>query len=67
MRKKFIIIIAVLVGMSCTLGMLDFLLDSWESRELISKIIGILALFGWVYITYGMVTLKFKWIRRLTK
>ena len=67
MRKKFIIIIAVLVGMSCTLGMLDFLLDSWESRGLISKIIGILALFGWVYITYGMVTLKFKWIRRLTK
>ena len=67
MRQKFIIIIAALVGMSCTLGMLDFLLDSWESRGLISKIIGFLALFGWVYITYGMVTLKFKWIRRLTK
>lgn len=67
MRKKFIIIIAALIGMSFTLGMLDFLLDSWESRGFISKIIGFLALFGWVYITYGMVTLKFKWIRRLTK
>ena len=50
MRKKFIIIIAALIGMSFTLGMLDFLLDSWESRGFISKIIGFLALY---YLWYG--------------
>lgn len=67
MKKKIIVIIAALVGMSCTLGMLDFLLDSWESRGWFRRIIGFGALLGWIHITYGMITLKFKWIRRLAE
>lgn len=67
MKKKIIVIIAALIGMSCLIGMLDFLLDTWESRGWFSRFIGFLALNGWVYITYNMITLKYKWIRRLAE
>ncbi|MBE6287034.1 MAG: hypothetical protein E7099_02425 [Mediterranea massiliensis] len=67
MKKKIIIIITALIGMSCILGMLDFLLDSWETRGWFRRIISFAALLGWVYITYNMITLKYKWIRRLAK
>ena len=67
MKKKIIISIAALVGMSCLLGLLNFLLDSWETKGWYSKIIAFFALLGWAYITYGMITLKFKWIRKLAE
>ena len=67
MRKKIIVSITALICMSCLLGMLDFLLDTWESRGLIRKILGLLALMGWVYITFNMITLKYKWIRKLAE
>lgn len=67
MKKRIIVIIAALIGMSCTLGMLDFLLDSWETRGWWYRIIGFIALLGWVHITYNMITLKYKWIRRLAE
>lgn len=46
MKKKIIVIIAALVGMSCILGMLNFLLDSWEAKSWFHRIIGFVALLG---------------------
>lgn len=66
-KKKIIVIIAALISMSCLLGMLDFLLDTWESNGWYRRVISLLALLGWVHITYNMITLKYKWIRKLTE
>ena len=67
MIKKTLYIIAALISMSCLLGMLDFLLDTWESNGWYRRVISLLALLGWVHITYNMITLKYKWIRKLTE
>lgn len=67
MKKKIIVSLCVLVGMSCLLGMFTFLLDTWGERNFLRKGIGILALMGWVVITYRMATLKYKWLRRLAE
>lgn len=67
MKKKIIVIIAALIGMSCLLGMLDFLLDTWETNSWFRRVINFLALIGWGQITYNMITLKYKWIRKLAE
>ena len=67
MKKKIIVGFVALVGMSGLWGMFVFLFDTWETRSLIHKIIGFLAIIGWAYITYNMITLKYKWIRKLAK
>ena len=67
MKKKIIVSIAALICMSCLLGMIDFLLDTWETRNLFRKILGLMALLGWGCITYNMITLKYKWIRKLAE
>lgn len=67
MKKKVIISLAAIVCMSCLLGMLAILLDSWESRNWFRRAISIVALLGWGYITYNMITLKYKWIRKLAE
>lgn len=67
MRKKIIVIAAALIGMSCLLGMLAFLLENWETRSFLRKAVGTAALLGWVHITYNLMTLKYKWIRKLTE
>lgn len=67
MKKKIIVSLSALIGMSCLLGMLAFLLDSWETSSIFRKVIGIIALLGWVGITYSLVTLKYKWIRKLAE
>lgn len=67
MKKKIIVSLAALIGMSCLLGMLAFLLESWETRSFLHKAVGIAALLGWVYITYNLATLKYKWIRKLAE
>lgn len=67
MKKKIIVSLGALIGMSCLLGMLAFLLDSWETSSIFRKVIGIMALLGWVCITYSLVTLKYKWIRKLAE
>lgn len=67
MKKKIIVSLCALVGMSCLLGIFAFLMDTWEERTFLRKCIGILALMGWVIITYRMTTLKYKWIRRLAE
>jgi len=67
MKKKIIVSIAAAIGMSCLLGMLNFLLDTWESNGWYRRIISFLALLGWAYITYNMITLKYKWLRKLAE
>lgn len=66
-KKKIIIIIAAAVSMSCLLGMFNYLLDTWESDGWFRKVISFFALLGWVHITYNMITLKYKWIRKLAE
>lgn len=53
--------------MACILGMLDFLLESWEESGWFRRFLSFLALLGWVHITYNMVTLKYKWLKKLTE
>ena len=67
MKKKIIVSISALICMSCLLGMIDFLLDTWETRNLFRKVLGGMALMGWVCITYNMITLKYKWLRKLAE
>lgn len=67
MKKKIVIASAAIVGMSGFLGMLDFLLDTFESSGWFARAIRFLALIGWGYITYNLVTLKYKWIKKLAE
>ena len=67
MKKRIIVSISALICMSCLLGMIDFLLDTWETRNLFRKVLGGMALMGWVCITYNMITLKYKWLRKLAE
>ena len=67
MKKKIIICLATLIGMSGLWGMFVSLLNTWDTRSLIHKIIGLFALMGWGYITYNLITLKYKWIRKLAE
>lgn len=67
MKKKIIVSLCVLVSMSCLLGMFTFLMDTWGERNFLRNGVGVLALMGWVVITYRMATLKYKWIRRLAE
>jgi hypothetical protein len=67
MKKKIIICLAALIGMSGLWGMFVSLLNTWDTRSLIHKIIGLFALMGWGYITYYLITLKYKWIRKLAE
>ena len=67
MKKKIIVIIMAIVGMACILGMLDFLLESWEESGWFRRFLSFLALLGWMHITYNMVTLKYKWLKKLTE
>lgn len=67
MKKKIIVSIAALVCMSCILGCICILFDKWETDSSFEKLIRLLAILGWVYITYNMITLKYKWIRKLAE
>ncbi|MBO5250614.1 MAG: hypothetical protein J6B31_01230 [Bacteroidaceae bacterium] len=63
MKKKIIISITAAIVMSCLLGIISYLVDTWECHKVVRWII----LVGWVYITYNMITLKYNWIRKLAE
>ncbi len=63
--KKIIYWIVVLLCASATLGMLSILIRTWDIAPVFHKCVKILVLTGWVYITYGALTLKFKCLRKL--
>ncbi|MBO4984251.1 MAG: hypothetical protein J6C87_01230 [Bacteroides sp.] len=65
MKKKVIIAIAALVSMSCLLAVVALLLESWPADATYRRIMRFFALLGWVVITYRMITLKYKWLKRL--
>lgn len=67
MKKKVVVIIAIIICMSAILSMLNLLFKSWESTGWLRNSMRIVALIGWVYITYNMITLKYNWIKKLTK
>ena len=63
MKKKILVSLSVTIVMSCLLGIASYLLDIWECH----KVVRWLILIGWVYITFNMITLKYKWIRKLAE
>lgn len=65
MKKKVIIAIAALVSMSCLLTVIALLLENWPADTTYRRIMRFFALLGWVVITYRMITLKYKWLKRL--
>lgn len=64
MKKKIVVVVGAAIAMCCLWGVFAFLLDSWTERGTFRKVVGLLALAGWVAFTYNVVTLKYRWIRK---
>lgn len=67
MKKKIIVGITAGVIMSCLLGILAYFMDTWETDSSVHKLIRLIIILGWTYVTYNMITLKYKWIRKLAE
>lgn len=65
MIRKLIAWACILVSMACLLGMLRIVIESWPENSAWRKAVTLLALFGWVHITYSMLTFKYLWLQRL--
>lgn len=67
MNKRKVTVIAVgLICMSIILYMASEIINSWETTSAMRKIVKFFAMLGWCYITYNVITLKYKWLKRLT-
>ncbi len=51
--------------MSLFLIALKITFDYWETLPTVYNVMRVLGLIGWVLITYKVVTLKYKWLRKL--
>ncbi len=55
------------IGLFCLTVMVYGLTDSWADSSLSRKIITIIAILGWVDINYNLITLKYRWLRRILR
>lgn len=54
-----------IIGLFCLTVMIYGLIDSWADISPLHKIISVLAIAGWVDINYGLITLRYQWLRRI--
>ena len=67
MGKLVIRLCCSVIGLFCLAVMIYGLIDSWADSSLSHKIITIIAILGWVDINYNLVTLKYRWLRRILR
>ncbi len=65
-KRSLIVIAGGLICMSIVLYMVSEIIDSWETVPFVRKAVKLLALAGWCWITYNVITLKYKFLKRLT-
>lgn len=51
--------------MAATLAMIKISIDKWATSSFIRDVMRVVACMFWVYWTYNVVTLKYKWLRKL--
>lgn len=65
-KRSLIVIAGGLICMSIVLYMVSEIIDSWETVPIVRKAVKLLALAGWCWITYNVITLKYKFLKQLT-
>lgn len=65
MRKAIVVSIAGLICMAAMLGVAKNCIDHWAASTLIRGVLRVVALLAWGLITYKVITLKYKWLRKL--
>ncbi len=63
--KRLIYWCVVLLCAVAALEAISTLIAKWDTLSIVRKSVKILVCFGWVYITYNAITLKYKWLRKL--
>lgn len=51
--------------MAAMLGVAKNCIDHWATSTLIRDVLRVVALLAWGLITYKVITLKYKWLRKL--
>ncbi len=64
--RKIIYWFVVLLCAVAAFEVVATLIDNWDTISIVRKCVRIFACLGWVYITYNVVTLRYKWLRKLT-
>lgn len=65
MRKTIVVSILGLVCMSVFLVVIKEMIDCLNVASTMRNTMSYIALLGWVGITYKVVTLKYKWVKRI--
>ena len=65
--KKIAAWICILFSMVAMLTMLYNVINFWTEASTLRNGMRVFALTGWVYITYNMLTFRYRWLRRWLK
>lgn len=65
--KKFAAWICILLSMVAMLTMLSNVINFWTETSALHNRMRVFALTGWIYITYNMLTFRYRWLRRWLK
>ena len=65
--KKIAAWICILLSMVAMLTMLSNVINFWTETSALRNGMRVVALTGWIYITYNMLTFRYRWLRRWLK
>ena len=65
--KKFAAWICILLSMVAMLTMLSNVINFWTETSALRNGMRVFALTVWIYITYNMLTFRYRWLRRWLK
>ena len=65
--KKIAAWICILLSIVAMLTMLSNVINFWTETSALRNGMRVLALTGWIYITYNMLTFRYRWLRRWLK
>ena len=65
--KKFAAWICILLSMVAMLTMLSNVINFWTETSALRNGMRVFALTVWIYITYSMLTFRYRWLRRWLK
>ena len=65
--KKFAAWICILLSMAAMLTMLSNVINFWTETSALRNGMRVFALTAWIYITYNMLTFRYRWLRRWLK
>lgn len=65
MRKAIVVSALGLISMSVLLAIVKISIDKWATSSLLRDVLRVMTVVYWTYITYNIVTLKYKWTKKL--